>query len=99
MESDSDELLELGLGFGDLLRSAQCGFVDKGQVRKIEQVVADQQIRRVVMQITRDVDPVRVITGKVVGQLAGVGQRGIAQTTLDGTENFPRPPRRQRLAK
>ncbi len=80
-----------GLGHRFNARARQCdggaatqGFlVHIAQVRKIEQVVADQQIGRLVVHVAGLVVPVGGIAGKIVGQHGQVGARGIAHPHED----------------
>src|SRR5580698_7870728 len=46
-------------------------------MREIQQVVANQLVRRLVMQVSRQVAPVRVLAGKIVGQRSLIGAGGI----------------------
>ena len=75
--------LHLGAGRGVIAAAAQRGRVNEGQVREVEQVVANQQVVHVVVDVAIQTAPVGVVNPLGIGNQAGVGLGRIAHPDPD----------------
>ena len=85
--------LDLGPRLGDRGRAAERLLVHVAEVREVEQVVADQLLRRRRSACSRAGSPSRVVAGEVVGQQRRVGLRRVAHP-----DEHPLVLHRQRIA-